>query len=293
MITKACLLGLGRTGTVVAEQLINSTKFDLVSVVGKPGSSRVGRPLREFISYDSYNNDSELIIANAHDLSNEIEQKRFKVAIDFTTPEATLKNAHILAEKGVNLVIGTTGFNNMQLYELKKLVEKYKIGLVYAPNISVGINLLLSIVKTMARLIPHYDVEITETCHRNEKDSPSAAALKIADELSIIKEAAGNQKVKTSRKGSSAKDKNEIGIHSIRAGGNIGVHKVLFAGETDEIEITHRSYSRAIFAEGALMAASFISNLKGFFHMEDVLLFERMDRDLRVAANRLYLNFNN
>jgi len=290
MITKTCLLGLGRTGTVVAEQLINSPKFDLVSVVAKPGSSRVGRPLREFISYD---NDNEVTIANAYDLSNEFEQKRFKVAIDFTAPEATLKNAHVLAEKGVNIVIGTTGFNNMQLHELKKLVEEYKIGLVYAPNISVGINLLLSMVKTMARLIPHYDVEITETCHRDEKDSPSGTALQIADELSVIKGMARNQKLAIGRKSSSTKEKSEIGIHSIRAGGNVGVHKVLFAGEADEIEITHRSYSRAIFAEGALKAASFISNLKGFFHMEDVLLFERMDRDLRVAANRLYLNFNN
>ena len=288
MMIKTCLLGLGRTGTVVAEQLLNSPDFDLVSVIGKPGSSKVGHSLSEFMPCDR-----EIIVANAHDLSSEIDQKRFKVAIDFTSPEATLKNAYILAEKGVNMVIGTTGFNNMQLYELKKLVDQYKVGLVYAPNISVGINLLLSIVKTMARLIPHYDVEITESCHRNKKDSPSGTALKIASELSIIKGVAKGQKIKLGRKGTSPRESDEIGIHSIRAGGTVGVHKVLFAGESDEIEITHRSYSRAIFAEGALKAASFISNLKGFFHMEDVLLFERMDRDLRVAANRLYLNFNN
>jgi 4-hydroxy-tetrahydrodipicolinate reductase len=287
MMIKTCLLGLGRTGTVVAEQLLNSPDFDLVSVVGKPGSSKVGRLLNDFIPCDN-----EITIANAYDLNTEIDQKQFKVAIDFTSPEATLKNAYILAEKGVNMVIGTTGFNNMQLYELKKLVEQYKVGLVYAPNISVGINLLLSIVKTMARLIPHYDVEITESCHRDKKDSPSGTALKIANELSIIKGVTKGQKIKLGRKGTIPRESNEIAIHSIRAGGTVGVHKVLFAGESDEIEITHRSYSRAIFAEGALKAASFINNLKGFFHMEDVLLFEKMDRDLRVAANRLYLNFN-
>ncbi len=288
MIIKTCLLGLGRTGSVVAEQLLNSPNFDLVSVVGKPGSSKVGRPLSQFMPCDR-----DIIIADAQDLAKEIEQKYFRVAIDFTTPEATLKNAYILAEKGINMVIGTTGFNNIQLYELKKIVENYKVGLVYAPNISVGINLLLSIVKTMARLVPNYDVEITESCHRNRKDIPSGTALKIASELSIIKGAAKNQKFKINRKGQKPKEANEIAIHSIRAGGNIGVHKVLFAGEADEIEITHRTYSRAIFAEGALKAAAFVNNLKGFFHMEDVLLFERMDRDLRVAANRLYLNFNN
>jgi 4-hydroxy-tetrahydrodipicolinate reductase len=288
MIIKTCLLGLGRTGTVVAEQILKSPNFDLVSVVAKPGNAKVGHLLSEFVPCDN-----EIIVADAHDLAAEIQQKRFKVAIDFTSPEATLKNAHILAEEGVNMVIGTTGFNNMQLYELKKLVDEYKVGLVYAPNISVGINLLLSIVKTMARLIPNYDVEITESCHRNKKDSPSGTALKIASELSIIKGAAKSQKLKFGRKGSITREADEIGIHSIRAGGTVGVHKVLFAGEADEIEITHRSYSRTIFAEGALKAAAFVCNLKGFFHMEDVLLFERMDRDLRIAANRLYLNFNN
>ena len=210
MIIKTCLLGLGRTGTVVAGQLLNSPNFDLVSVVAKPGSSKVGRALNEFTPCEN-----ELTVANAHDLISEIDQKRFKVAIDFTAPEATLKNAYILAEKGVNMVIGTTGFNNMQLYELKTLVEQYKIGLVYAPNISVGINLLLSIVKTMARLIPHYDVEITESCHRNKKDSPSGTALKIANELSIIKGAAKGNKIKYGRKGNTLRESGEIGIHSI------------------------------------------------------------------------------
>ncbi|MGE5582867.1 MAG: 4-hydroxy-tetrahydrodipicolinate reductase [Bacillota bacterium] len=287
MIIKTCLLGLGRTGTVVAEQLLNSPKFELVSVVGKPGSSKVGRPLTDFVP-----GESDLLVADSTNLAAEIGQKHVQVAIDFTSPEATLKNAYILAEKGVNMVIGTTGFNNMQLYELKKLVQQYRIGLVYAPNISVGINLLLSICKTMARLIPNYDVEITESCHRNKKDSPSGTALKIASELSLIKGNLKGNKLKFGRKGVASRETGEIGIHSLRAGGTIGVHKVLFAGEADEIEITHRSYSRGIYAEGALKAASFINNLKGFFHMEDVLLFERMDRDLRVAANRLYLNFN-
>jgi 4-hydroxy-tetrahydrodipicolinate reductase len=83
-----------------------------------------------------------------------------------------------------------------------------------------------------------------------------------------------------------------VGVHSLRAGGNVGVHQVLFAGETEEIEIIHRSYSQANYADGALKAAMFIAGLKGLFHMDDVLMMERMDRDMRVAANRLFLKFN-
>lgn len=284
---KVALLGLGRTGTVVAEQLIKSKNFELVSVIAKPGSHRVGLPLKQLV-----NADTDLVIAGSNQLAEEIATKKFNVVIDFTSPEATLLNARILADKGVNLVVGTTGFNNMQLYELKNLVHHYRIGLVYAPNISVGINLLLSVAKTIARLAPHYDVEITETCHRDKKDAPSGTALKIANELNSIFGSAKSTPVKCGRKGLTTRQPGEIGIHSIRAGGNVGVHKVLFAGESEEIEITHRSYSRAVYAEGALKAAEFITNLKGFYHMEDVLLNERMERDLRVAANRLFLNFN-
>lgn len=285
---KTCLLGLGRTGTAVAEQIINSPEFILSSVIAKPNSHKSGKNIQDFIK-----TDLDLIISDSESLISEIKRKHIQVAIDFTSPEATLKNAKILAEHGVHLVIGTTGFNNMQLYELKSLVKKHRIGLVYAPNISVGINLLLSVAKTIARLIPNYDVEITETCHQNKKDSPSGTALKIANEIFSVKGLTEKaEQIRYGRRGKTNRVLGEIGIHSLRAGGNFGVHKILFAGESDELEITHRSYSRSIYADGALKAASFIVNVKGFFHMEDVLLMERMDRDMRVAANRLFLKYN-
>lgn len=285
---KTCLLGMGRTGMVVAEQLLSSKDFLLNSIIAKPGSLKSGKKIQDFLR-----TDQEIIISDSENLTTEIKEKRFKVAIDFTTPEASIKNAAILAENGIHLVIGTTGFNNMQLYELKRLVQRYKIGLVYAPNISVGINLLISVAKTIARLIPHYDVEITETCHQGKKDAPSGTALKIASEIFSMKGLTEKaEPIKFGRKGKTKRESGEIGIHSLRSGGNAGVHKVLFAGKADEIEITHRSFSQSIYADGALKAAGFIAGVKGFFHMEDVLLMERMDRDMRVAANRLFLKYN-
>lgn len=251
---------------VIADQLLKSNDFDLVSVVAKPDSNKAGRPLSEFMPCDQ-----ELVIADANSLIGEINHKRFLVAIDFTAPEACLKNARILAARGVHIVIGTTGFNKIQLYELKKLTEQYPIGLVYAPNISVGVNILLSIAKTLARLVPHYDVEITESCHRFKKDSPSGTALKIAEAITNAKGQQKDHKLSYGRKGTATRHQQEIGIHSVRAGGIVGVHQVLFAGESDEIEITHRSYSREVYAEGALKAAAFIAGRPGFYQMEDVL----------------------
>lgn len=269
---KTCLLGLGRTGMVVAEHLIKSPEFDLVSVIAKQGSLKVNRKLNKFI-----NTEKKIIIKDAGSLGSEAETKKIQVAIDFTTPKAVLKNARTLAEKGVSLVIGTTGFNKMQLNELRSIALENKIGLVYAPNISTGINLLLLIVKTLAKLIPNYDVEISEFHHRFKKDAPSGTAVKIANEINNVK---GIKKPRLiyGRFGGVERAKNEIGIHAIRAGGIIGVHTVLFSGNFDEIEITHRSYSREVFAEGALRAAKFIVNKQGFYSMEDVLAQENKEK---------------
>lgn len=282
---KICLLGLGKTGKTVAEKLLTSEDFDLTSVICKPGSAKAGKQINHYLK-----TNSNLLIADADTLIEEYKQKRFQVAIDFTSPEATLKNAPLLAEKGVHLVIGTNGFNSRQLHELKSLVQHYRIGLVYAPNLSVGINLLLSMVKTIARLIPNYHVEITETETAVDAGttSHSGTAIRIADDIKIIRDAARNNRYRLGYKDNISKI---IRFKSVPAE-NGGFHKVRFSGESEEIEIIHRSNSGAIYAEGALKAAAFIRNLKGFYHMEDVLLLERMDRDLRLAANRLYLNFN-
>ena len=280
---KTCLLGLGKSGSVVAEKLSSSFEFELTSVVCKPGSDKIGSPVKYYL-----NTESNLLISSADTLAKEYREKHFQVAIDFTCPEATLKNAPVLAEKGVHLVIGTNGFSNQQLQQLKCLVQHYRIGLVYAPNLSVGINLLLSIVKTIARLIPNYNVEITEAETRGETLSHSGPAVKIADDIKIIKDAANRNRCKLGHKEDVSKN---VHFKSVPAESG-GFHKVRFSGESEEIEIMHRSNSGGIYAEGALKAAAFILNLKGFYHMEDVLLLERMDRDFRLAANRLYLNFN-
>jgi 4-hydroxy-tetrahydrodipicolinate reductase len=268
MMIKTCLLGLGKTGMVVAEHLLKAPGFDLAAVFAKPGSLKTNRKLGEFA-----NVNSELVIKDTHSLAGEIESKQIRVAIDFTTPKAVLKNAPIMAEQGVHLVVGTTGFNRVQLSELRRIADEFKVGVVYAPNISTGVNILILIVKSLAKLLPGYDVEISEYHHRSKKDAPSGTALKIATAITTAKDTKQSRFI-FGRYGSKVRSENEIGIHAIRAGGIIGVHQVLFSGPFDEIEVTHRSYSRAVFAEGALKAAEFIAGKTGFFTMEEILLTE-------------------
>lgn len=283
---KTCLLGLGRTGSVVAEQLLKTADLELAAVITSPGSPKANRRLRELV-----NCDTDLVVKDATYLAEECRKTPFKVAIDFTKPEACLHNARILAEYGVHLVIGTTGFNKLQFQELQSLVRYYHIGLVYAPNISMGINLLLILVRTLAGLIPQYDVEITESHHRYKKDAPSSTALKIASEINTARGVKGREKLRFGRKGAIPRESGEIGIHAIRAGGIVGVHRILFAGENDELEITHRSYSRTVFAEGALEAARFVAPRKGFFNMEDVLALEPDSDAEKVYPENLELNY--
>lgn len=270
---EACLLGLGRTGIVVAEQLLTAEDFNLAAVFSRPHSTKEGHPLSKYAR-----TEKDLTIKSTTSLLDELKIKKINVAIDFTSAEAALANAYVLAENGVNVVIGTTGFNNMQVYELKSIAQKYKIGMVYAPNISLGINLLLNVVKTITGAIPEYDVEITESHHRQKKDNPSGTALKIANAIAEIKDGKSGHFVH-GRKGIQSRQPGEIGIHAIRAGGIVGVHKVLFAGEFDEIEITHRSNSRLVFAQGALEAARFIQGKRGFYSMEDVLFADGESHD--------------
>lgn len=270
---ETCLLGLGRTGMVVAEQLLAASDFNLVAVFARPHSPKENHPLSDYVR-----TDRGLLVKSSGELRTELANHSIEVAIDFTTPEAALSNAYLLAENGVHLVVGTTGFNSMQVYELKNIAQKFKIGMVYAPNISLGINLLLNVARTIARAVSGYDVEITESHHRNKKDNPSGTALKIASAISETRNIKPGHWVH-GRKGIIPRQPGEIGIHAIRAGGIVGVHKVLFAGEFDEIEITHRSYSRLVFAEGALQAARFIQGKRGFYNMEDVLFAEEYEEN--------------
>ncbi len=277
---KTCLLGFGRTGKVVAEELLSSREFDLVSVISRPRSKKINQSLRELA-----NINSEVLISSSDSLVEEIRKKKFTVAVDFSSAEACLKNAQTLAENGIHIVVGTTGFNKIQIYELKNLVQHNKIGMVFAPNISVGINALLFIAKSLAKLIPNYDVEIMESHHRYKADSPSGTAIKIAAEIHNVKGV--NEKEKKNvfgRKGTTQREASEIGIHAIRAGGITGVHQVLFAGEYDEIEIIHRSYSRKVFAAGALTAAKFISKQRGFFSMEEVISYDENNETERIES---------
>jgi len=184
--------------------------------------------------------------------------------IDFTSPAATLE--HLSGFEG-SAVIGTTGFTGAETDGIKKYSEKFPV--VFAPNMSKGVNLFFQLVRRTAEKLKDYDIEIVEAHHNKKKDSPSGTALKLAEEIKSVRELTdvyGRHGMTGARK------KNEIGIHSVRAGDIVGDHSVVFAGPGECFEISHRAYSRNCFAGGAVAAALWLDGKKpGLYGMSEVL----------------------
>ncbi len=194
------------------------------------------------------------------------------VIIDFTMPASTLNNARIASSKKKGMVIGTTGLSPEDIGTIRKYAEEVPI--VVAPNMSVGVNLLLKVLKDVARVLgDDYDIEIVEAHHRMKKDAPSGTALKMAQVISEAVNRDLDEVAVYARKGIiGERTKKEIGIQTLRAGDIVGDHTVLFGGLGERIEITHKASSRDTFARGALRAAQWISDKRpGLYDMQDVL----------------------
>jgi 4-hydroxy-tetrahydrodipicolinate reductase len=192
--------------------------------------------------------------------------------IDFTRPEGTLEHLQACTKHGVKMVIGTTGFDAAGKTAIEEAA--HKIGVVFAPNMSVGVNATLKLLEVAAKILNSgYDVEIFEAHHRHKVDAPSGTALKMGE---VIAQAWGESldDIATwARHGhTGAREDGKIGFSVVRGGDIVGDHTAFFCGAGERIEITHRSSSRATYAEGSIRAARFLgSQNKGLFDMQDVL----------------------
>lgn len=197
------------------------------------------------------------------------------VVIEFTAPEATLDHLKIAARKGAPTVIGTTGFNQKQLAEIKRLSRRTRI--LISPNMSLGVNLLVSLLGKVAKTLGEdYDVEIVEAHHRFKKDAPSGTALAMGRAVAEALKRDLDKIGVCGRKGIvGERTKKEIGLLSVRAGDIVGEHTVIFGGLGERVEFIHRAQSRETFARGALRAAQWlVKQKKGLYSMQDVLGLE-------------------
>lgn len=262
---KICISGLGRTGKEIARTLLNLSEtqkdIQLVSVICSPTSKSKDMDLGEVLGTGK----SGIMITSSEHIEEVIFRNKPDVVIDFSNPNSAIKNAQVFSKYKVNIVLGTTGFSQYQMKKVYVLTRKYKNGIVFAPNITLGVNVLMLLTSLTASLLNNYDFQITEVHHKNKLDSPSGTAKKIAYE---IQGGLKNTGISISTE--------DIPINSVRAGGVIGKHEVMIVGEEDKIEISHESFSRKAFAQGAIKAARFIHKKSGYFEMRDVLDLEKV-----------------
>ncbi len=191
------------------------------------------------------------------------------VIIDFSVPAASIAILDFAKSKNIPVVIATTGFSEDQLNHIKKCSKL--IPIFQSSNMSLEINIMNIFVAKLAKLLNDCDIEIIETHHRGKIDAPSGTALMLANSINYSL----NENITYTYDRSNIKQKrsaNEIGIHSIRGGTEVGKHTVLFLGDNENFEITHTVTSRGIFAKGAIKAAEFILHKSsGFYEMKDLV----------------------
>ena len=253
----------GRMGRMLIEAICASDDCLLAGALDLAGSPAVGQDAAAFLGRASG-------VAITADLRAGLQNA--DVLIDFTRPEGTLAHAAICAELGVQMVIGTTGFTDAQKAELDAAARR--VAMVFAPNMSVGVNVTLKLLQMAAQALDAgYDIEIIEAHHKHKVDAPSGTALKMGE---VIAQAQGTllaDRAVYERYGHTGERKSgSIGFATVRGGDIVGDHTVLFAGTGERVEISHKSSSRAGYAQGSLRAVGFLATQRaGLFDMFDVL----------------------
>jgi 4-hydroxy-tetrahydrodipicolinate reductase len=253
----------GRMGRMLIEAVHHAEDCRLAGALDMAGSPAVGSDATAFLGHASG-------VTITADLDAGLRHAR--TLIDFTRPEGTMAHLKACRERGVAMVIGTTGFTEAQKDEIAAAARD--IPILLSPNMSVGVNVTLKLLELAARaLASGYDIEIIEAHHRHKVDAPSGTALKMGEVIAAAQGRALKDCAVYERHGHTGERRDgTIGFATIRGGDIVGDHTVLFAGTGERIEITHKSASRVTYAQGSLRAVRYLAGRKnGLYDMFDVL----------------------
>ncbi len=262
MINIAVTGAAGRMGRTLVEACTRVEGLRLSAALERAGNAAVGKDAGELAGVGKLG----VIIRAGFDGAE------FDVLVDFTSPEATLANLDHCRQHKKKMIIGTTGLDEAGKSRIATAAKE--IAIVFAPNMSVGVNLCFKLLETAARVLgDDVDVEITEAHHRYKADAPSGTALRMGEVVAKVLQRDLKEHGVYGRHGiSGERARKTIGFSSIRAGDIVGDHTVLFAGGGERVEITHRAESRMPFVSGALRAARWLADKKhGLYDMQDVL----------------------
>jgi 4-hydroxy-tetrahydrodipicolinate reductase len=252
----------GRMGHALLEGVFADPELVLHGALDR-ASLKIGRDAGEQFGKKSG-------VLTSHDVDAAL--KGADVLVDFTRPEPSLIYLAACQKAGVNMVIGTTGFTSEQKALIANAAKD--ISVVFSPNMSVGVTLLINLVQAAAKVLNEgYDIEVIEAHHRHKVDAPSGTALRLGEAAASALGRNLEECAIYGREGvTGERDPSTIGFATVRGGDVVGDHTVLFAGIGERVELTHKASSRSTFSLGALRAAKFMQGKKsGLFDMQDVL----------------------
>lgn len=255
-MARVTILGAsGRMGTALIRLIAAGGEHELAGALGEPGDPSLGQDAGQVAGFDPLG----ILITDDLDAALCGPGGRCDVAIDFTVPAVTERHARACAAGGHALVVGTTGLGASQLAALAAAAGR--IPVLHARNMSLGVTVLTELVRQATALLgPGFDAEVTEAHHRHKKDSPSGTALQLGEAIAAARgqQLADLAVYSRPRLANAERPDGTIGFASVRGGAIVGDHTVLFAGTEELLELTHRATDRALFARGALRAASWL-----------------------------------
>jgi len=265
MIRTAVIGAAGRMGKLLVNHVIGDPDLTLSAATEAPGNPTLGRDAGLAAGRDACG------VLMTSDLESAVSVS--DVVIDFSVPESTRQTLEVAARHHCAMVVGTTGLSEE---DRKRFAELAGSGMriLLAPNMSVGVNLLFFLCRTIPAILgADYDIEVVEMHHNRKKDAPSGTAVRLGE---ILAEAAGMDYAEDACHGRhgnvGARPKRQIGMHALRGGDVVGDHTVVFAADGERVELTHRASSRETFVKGAIRAAKFITAADpGLYDMQDVL----------------------
>lgn len=254
----------GRMGRTIATLVLQDAVVELASALVRQGSGQEGQDLGEFLGFEK---NSTKAVSNIDQFLQSCD-----AVIDFSSPALSLQMAEKCAQFKKILICGTTGFSDAEKQKFASFAKDTVI--VWSSNMSLGVNLLMNLAEKVAGILhDDFDIEIVEMHHKNKVDAPSGTALSLGAAVAKGRGVDLSVVGKTTRSGKEAKrEKGEIGFASLRGGDVIGDHTVIFAGDGERVELTHKASNRDIFAKGAIRAAIWgTAKQPGFYSMRDVL----------------------
>ena len=255
MLKVAVTGAAGRMGSGIIKKILEQDDIEVVAAIEIPNTPLAGRDIGEVIGIGNIGVTTQ----GAENLKEILKETTPDVLVDFTIANAAYETIKTAASAGVNLVVGTTGFTDEQSSEIANIIEDSKIKAVISSNMAIGVNVFFKVLRDLAPFLSDFDIEIIEAHHNKNKDAPSGTAMTafevIAKELDRKTEEIGVY----GREGIvGERTKEEIGLHAIRGGDIVGDHTVMFVGEGERLEISHRAHTREVFIAGVMRALRFV-----------------------------------